>query len=77
MSRDSDHPPFSDDDVSRLGNATINLQTKFEDSNYSHYEDMRSDAKCTNWGSLGRLGATQGHPQCHHSVERIRLSIRL
>jgi len=40
-------------DVSRLGLATINLQTKLEVSNYTHYEDMRSGAKCTNWGSLG------------------------
>ena len=34
---------------------------------------MRSDAKCTNWGSLGYLGVTQGHRQCHYSIERIRL----
>jgi len=58
-------------DVSRLGLATINLQTKLKVSNYTHYEDMRSGAKCTNWGSLGRLGVTQGHPQCHHSIERM------
>ena len=66
--------------VSKLGIATINLQTKFDISNYSHYEDMNSGAKCrpTNWGSLGRLRITQGHRQCHHSIERIRLpSIRL
>jgi len=63
--------------VSRLGLATVNLQTKFEVSNYTNYEDMRSGAKCTNCGSLGHLGVTQGHPQCHHSIERIRLSIRL
>jgi len=49
----------------------MNLQTKFEVSNYTHYEDMRSGAKCTNWGSLGHLGVTQGHRQCHHSIERI------
>ena len=48
-------------DVSRLGLATVNLQTKFEVSNYTHYEDMRSSAKCTNWGSLGHLGVTQRH----------------
>ena len=42
-------------DVSRLGLATINLQTKFEVSDYSHYEDMRSGAKYTNWGTLGHL----------------------
>jgi len=35
------------------------LQTKFEVSNYTHYEDIRSGAKCTNWGSLGRLGVIQ------------------
>ena len=29
--------------------------TKYEVSNYTHYEDMRSGAKCTNWGSWGRL----------------------
>jgi len=64
-------------DVSRLGLATIKLQTKLEVSNYTHYEDMRSGAKCTNWGSLGRLGITQGHTQCHHSVNRIQIPIRL
>ena len=26
--------------------ATINVQTKFEVSNYTHYEDMKSGAKC-------------------------------
>jgi len=30
---------------------------------------MRSGSKRTNWGSLGRLGVTQGHRQCHHSIE--------
>jgi len=38
---------------------------------------MRSGAKSTNWGNLGHLGATQGHRQSHHSMERIRLPIRL
>ena len=60
-------------DVDRLGLATINLQTKFEVSTYTHYEDTRSGTKCTNWGSLGHLGVTQGHRQCHNSIERIRL----
>ena len=36
---------------------------------------MRSGAKCANLDSLGHLGVTQGHPQCHHSIERIRLSL--
>ena len=60
-----------------MGLATINLQAKFEVSNYTHYEDMNSGATCTNWGSLGRLGVTQGHRQYHRSIERIRLPIRL
>jgi len=63
--------------IGRLGLATINLQTKFEVSNYTHYEDMRSGAKCTNWGSLGRLRVTKGYGQCHHSTERMQLPIRL
>jgi len=45
-------------DVSRLGLAIVNLQTKFVVSNYTHCEDMRSGAKCTNWGRLGEL---RGH----------------
>jgi len=35
----------------RLGLAAINLQTKFEVSNYTRYEDMRSGAKCGSWGA--------------------------
>jgi len=51
---------------------------KFELHNYdTNYEDMKSSAKWRNWGSLGRLGVTQGHWQCHHSIERMRLPIRL
>jgi len=73
--------PLSWDDLisalADLGLATINLQTKFEVSNYIHYEDMRTGAKCTNWDSLGRLGVTQGHQKCHLSIERVRLPIRL
>jgi len=45
--------------ISRLGLATINLQTKFEVSNYIHSEDMKSGAKWRNWGSLERLGVTK------------------
>jgi len=46
----------------RLGLATINLQTKFEVSNYTRYVQI--------W-------VAQGHQQCHHSIERIWLPIRL
>jgi len=51
--------------------------TKFEVSMFTRYEDMNGGAKCRKWGGLGRLGVTQGHRQCHHSIERIRLPIRL
>jgi len=55
----------------------INLRTKFKVHACSRYEDMNGGAKWRNWGSLGQLGVTQGHPQCHHLIERIRLPIRL
>ena len=29
------------------------------------------------WAGLGWLGGTQGHRQCHHSIARIRLPMRL
>jgi len=51
--------------------------TKFEVSNYTHYEAMNGGAKCRKWGGLRHLGVTQGHRQCHRSIERIRLPIRL
>ena len=34
---------------------------------------MNGGAKCRKWGSLGQLGGTQCHRQCHHLIERIRL----
>jgi len=37
----------------RLGLATINLYTKYEVSMFTHYEDMKDDKKCKNWGGLG------------------------
>ena len=42
--------------VCRLGLATINLCAKFEVSSFTNYEDMNSDEKCQNWGSLGGQG---------------------
>ena len=36
---------------------------------------MNGGAKYRKWGGLGRLGGTQGHGQCHHSIERIRLGV--
>ena len=46
--------------------------TKFEVSRFTRYDAMNGGAKCRKWGSLGQLGGTQGHRQCHHSIERIR-----
>jgi len=81
MSCDPDHAHLGRSLViSRLWLASVNLQTKFEVSNYSHCEDMKSGAKCTNWGSLGQLGVIQSHWQCHCStsystlIETMRLS---
>jgi len=51
----------------------INLRTKFEVRSFIHYGDMKCVAKCTKWGGLG---FTQGHRQCHHSIERIWFPIR-
>ena len=50
-------------------------RTKFEVSRFTHYEAMNGGAKCQKLGGLGWLGGTQGHWQCHHSVERIQLRI--
>jgi len=50
---------------------------KFEVSRFTRYEAMNGGAKCRKCGGLGWLEGTQGHRQCHHSIERIRLPIRL
>jgi len=47
--------------------------TKFEVSRFTPYEAMNGSAKCEKWGGLWWLRGTQGHGQCHHSIERIRL----
>ena len=60
MSRDPDHAPYKDDLSSAAGDL-LPIQTKFEVSNYTYYEDMKSRAKCRNWGNMGRLGIIQGH----------------
>ena len=57
--------------------AMFNLHTKFEISNFTRYEDMKGVAKCRKRGGFGRLGVTQDYWQCHHSIERMRLPIRL
>jgi len=55
----------------------INVPTKLEVPSFTRYRDMKVDEKCTKWGGLGWLDVTQGHWQCHHSIERIRLPIHL
>jgi len=44
---------------------------------YTRYDAMNGGAKSRKWGSLGQLGGTQGDRQCHYSIERVRLPIRL
>jgi len=63
--------------IGRVGLAMVNQCTKFEISRFTRYEAMNSSAKCRKWGGLGQLGGTQGHGQCHHSTERMRLPIWL
>jgi len=63
--------------IGRVGLAMVNQCIKFEVSKFIHYEAMNGGAKCRKWGGLGQLGVTQGQPQCHHSIERVRLPIRL
>jgi len=36
-----------------LARAAVNLPTKFEVSNSTHYEDMKADTKCRKLGGLG------------------------
>ena len=55
----------------------INVTTKLEVPSFIRYGDTEVVEKCTKWGCLAWLGVTQGHRQCHHSIERIRHPIRL
>jgi len=54
-----------------VGLAMVSQCTKFEVSRFTRYEAMNGGAKCRKWGSLGQLGGSQGHRQCHHSIERV------
>jgi len=63
--------------IGRVGLAMVSQCTKYEVSRFTRYEAMNGGAKCRKWGGLGQLGGTQGHGQCHHSIERIQLPIRL
>jgi len=55
----------------------FNPLRKFEISTTNCYKDMKGNVKCRNCGGLGRLGVTQDHQQCRHSIEHIRLPNRL
>jgi len=62
--------------VHRLGLVMIHLYTKFEVSMFTHYEDMKVNAKFeirVVWG----LELPQGNRQHNYSVECIRFSIQL
>jgi len=59
MSRDVTTPLSGRFVFRRLGLATINLYTKYEVAMFTHYEDMKGDDKCKNWGGLG----VRGHPR--------------
>jgi len=56
----------------QAGIAMVNQYTKFEISKFTCYVAMNGGAKCIKWGWLG---GTEGHGQCHHSIERIRLPV--
>ena len=47
-SRDSDHAPFRDNSVRRLGLAMINMHTKFEVSSLRHSRDILGGLKIYN-----------------------------
>jgi len=36
-----------------MGLDMINPHTKFKVSMFTHYKDMKGNAKCRNWGGLG------------------------
>jgi len=63
--------------LGRVGRAMVSQCTKYEFSRFTRYEAVNGGAKCRKWGGLRWLGGTQGQRQCRHSIERIRLPIRL
>jgi len=63
--------------IGTVGLAMVSQSTKFKVSRFTRYEAMNGGAKCRKWGGFGQLGDSQGHRQCHHLIERIRLPIRL
>jgi len=43
----------------------VSLHTKHEVSMFTHYEDMKGNEKCKNWGGLG----AGGHPRSSESSQ--------
>jgi len=55
--RDHNHAPFRDDFVvGVLGLVTIQQCIIFEISTFTHYEGIKGDEKCRNWGGFGVRG---------------------
>jgi len=52
------------------------LGHKFEVFTFTHYEDVKGNANCRNFGSFGML-VTQGHRQHNHSIECIQFPVQL
>jgi len=48
----------------------VNQCTKFKVSRFTRYKAMNGGAKYRKWGGFGWFWGTQGHGQCHHSIER-------
>jgi len=63
--------------VRRLRLATSNLYTKYEVSMFTQYEDMERNEKSKKMEWFGGLGVIKGHRKHSHSIEHIRLPIRL
>ena len=55
----------------------VNLPSKFEVPSFNRYAIMKALQNVENGVVWGGYGVTQAYPQCHHSIERVRLSIRL
>jgi len=49
--------------------------TKFKVSRFTRYNAMNGGAKYRKLRSLRHLGVTQGHGQCHHSIERLYVDV--
>jgi len=62
--------------VHMLGLAMIDLCSKLKISMFTHYEDIKA-TKNAEIGVVLGLGVTRGHRQHNHSIEYIRLPIRL